>query len=158
MKDIKKEMVLPCTAAEAWKMWTTADGLQSFFGAANKVEISLGGPFEIYFSLDEPEGLRGSEKCTVLSFVENKLLSFTWNAPPSIPEVRDTGLFTFVVLLFENLDHGACQLNLFHQGWNYPGDKWVETHAYFNDAWDFVLKSQKAALVQKIAKQRSSEL
>ena len=157
MKDIRKESILPCSAEEAYKMWTTNEGLKEFFGTDHQVDMRMGGSFEIYFSMDAPEGLRGSEKCTVLSFVENQMFSFTWNAPPSIPEVRDSGLFTFVVLLFENLDHGSCKITLFHKGWNYPGEKWVETLAYFNDAWDFVLKAQKAALIQKIAKIRSSE-
>lgn len=157
MKDLKKETILPCSAQEAYKMWTTHEGLQSFFGADNHVDIHMGGAFEIYFDMDEPKGLRGSEKCTVLSFVENQMLSFTWNAPPSIWEVRDSGLFTFVVVFFENLDHGASKVSLHHKGWNYPGEKWVETHAYFDKAWDFVLKAQKAAVVQKIAKIRSNE-
>ena len=107
--------------------------------------------------MDVPEGLRGSEHFTALSVVENKMRSFTWNAPPTIREVRDSGLFTFMAVLFENIYRCASKISLFHKGWNYPGEKWVETDAYFAAAWDFVLKAQKAELVQNRAKIRSSK-
>ena len=38
--------------------------------------------YELHFLEDAPEGRRGSESCRVLAFVPERLLSFTWNAPP----------------------------------------------------------------------------
>jgi len=139
MKNIKKHIQLNCSSELAWNLWTTNKGLKSFFGEDNYIELKLNGAFEIYFNLNAPKGLRGSENCKVLSFIENEMLSFTWNAPPSLPSIRKSNKYTFVVITFKQLKDNTCLLQLEHAGWIYQGEDWQSTWNYFNHAWDFVL-------------------
>lgn len=83
---IVKSRRVPCTIETAWRKWTTHEGLLSFFGRDNRIELTPGGPFEIYFLMDNSPGLRGSEGCKVLSYLPQEMFSFTWNAPPQFPE------------------------------------------------------------------------
>lgn len=133
---VRKEVAIDAPLAEVWKAWTTNEGLTSFFGPGAHVEPTPGGPFEIYFSLNAPEGLRGSEGCKVHSVVPMKLLAFEWSQPPSIPALR--GVHTLVLLRFEELTPNRVRVEMTHSGWG-VGEDWDKAYAYFNRAWDAVL-------------------
>lgn len=121
-----------------WQLWTTSEGLKSFFGYDNTFELVPGGPFEIYFDEEAPVGEKGSETCKVLSYLPYKMLSFSWNAPPEQGFVRNNPYKTWVVLQFEVKAEGITTVNLHHLGWP-EGDAWDEAYRYFEIAWGKVL-------------------
>ncbi len=139
-KCLHKSKLIHADLETIWKKWTTHAGLKTFIGLDNKVDLTPGGPYEIYFLPDNPEGTRGGEGNRVLSFLPQKMLSFTWNAPPSIPEVRNHPHRTWVVIQFKKVDTDQTKVSLDHLGW-LNGEKWDETYAYFDNAWDIVLDS-----------------
>ena len=128
-----------------WKKWTTHDGLKTFMGADNKIELTPGGPFEIYFLMDAPEGEQGGEGNKVLSFLPNEMLSFSWNAPPSIPEIRNQKHRTWVVVQLIPITENETKVTLDHLGWK-DGEKWNETYDYFDQAWDYVLDALEGSV------------
>jgi uncharacterized protein YndB with AHSA1/START domain len=134
-RAIEKSVVVPAPVTEVWKVWTTAEGLKSFMCQDASVELRLGGRYEILFSTEPPIGLQGSEGSKVLSYIPEKMLSFSWNAPPSFPDLRN--MRTFVVLTFEAAD-GGTRVNLRHAGWRSDARQ-MEVFAYFDKAWDTVL-------------------
>jgi uncharacterized protein YndB with AHSA1/START domain len=82
-KLIQKERIVPFSLTESWSKWTTHEGLKTFFGSDNKIELEIGGSFEIYFLMDNPVGLRGEVRhVKYYPFCRRELLSFSWNAPP----------------------------------------------------------------------------
>ena len=76
-KTINKSIVVNANIDVVWSKWTTREGLLTFFGSDNKIELKPGGSFEIYFMMDNPHGLRGSEGCKVLSYLPKRMLSFS---------------------------------------------------------------------------------
>jgi uncharacterized protein YndB with AHSA1/START domain len=144
-KQIIKAKILHATRGAVWQKWTTREGLLSFFGKDNKIEITPGGPYEIYFILDNPEGLRGSESCIVLSFVPKEMLSFTWNAPPVFMDMRNAVELTWVVLSFREISNDLTEIVLKHVGWPDHPD-WVPVYDYFVKAWDVVLNNLEKSL------------
>lgn len=140
---IETEVVVAAPVADVWQAWTTRDGLRSFFGADALIELRPGGPFEIYFVPDAPVGQRGSEGCQVLAFLPQKMLAFSWNAPPSIPTIR--GERTQVVVLFEPRGPNQTRVRLVHHGWG-TGDDWDKAFTYFSKAWPSVLASLEKRL------------
>ena len=137
-KKILKTVEIPLSVKEAWRKWTTHEGLLTFFGEDNKIELFPGGAFEIYFLMDQPYGLRGSEGCKILSFLPEKMLSFTWNAPPSIPQIRKSEYKTWVIVEFNSINKSNTEIILTHYGW--PEDiSWDSTYRYFDKAWESVL-------------------
>lgn len=132
-KIIYKRLKHSKSAEEAYRLFTTKEGLKKFFGVDNNIEMTPFGKYEIYFLMDSPQGLKGSEGCKVLSFVPDKMLSFTWNAPPLYLKIRASKYKTWVVLNFED---GLIELR--HLGW--PEDQaWNPVFDYFNKAWSMVL-------------------
>lgn len=123
-----------------WWQWTTHEGLKTFFGNDNKIELFPGGAFEIYFLPDAPIGQKGSEGCKILSFLPKKYFSFSWNAPPKFDEVRNSLYKTWVVVEFMPISENQTLVKLTHLGW--PDDeKWMPVFNYFDNAWDIVLNN-----------------
>jgi uncharacterized protein YndB with AHSA1/START domain len=133
---IRKAVIVPAPVAEVWKAWTTEKGVVTFFAPKAAVELAVGGKYEMYFAPKQPRGQKGGEGNTILSFSPEEMLSFTWNAPPSLPEVRKER--TWVVLTFKPLEAGKTQISLIHLGWKI-GEEWQKALQYFDKAWEVVL-------------------
>ncbi len=145
VKRIGAEIVVRTSLKSVWEAWTTPAGIATFFAPASKVELRPGGAYEMYFGPDQPRGSQGSEGCTILACRPMEMLSFTWNAPPKWPAIRNQR--TVVVLQFEDLDERGVRVGLTHAGFG-QGKEWSEVHEYFSQAWPRVLgrlKDQFAA-------------
>jgi len=141
---IEKEVVLDAPRAEVWRTWTSEEGIATFFARNNRVELRVGGPFEMLFDMGQPEGLRGSEGCRILAFLPEEMLAFSWNAPPAHPEIRQ--LRTQVVLQFSDAGEGKTHLRLVNHGYG-AGEKWDPVYDYFDNAWGFVLENLRKRFV-----------
>jgi len=135
-KKIEKSIIISVPVQDAWKAWTTVEGVKAFFAPDAAIELAVGGKYEMYFLPDAPEGSRGGEGLTILSFLPEKMLSFTWNAPPTFPEVRKQ--HSWVVISFDSLSSQKTKVSLSHIGWK-EGEEWNKVYDYFNNAWNTVL-------------------
>jgi uncharacterized protein YndB with AHSA1/START domain len=122
--------------SQIWNAWTTEEGAKTFFAPDCRIDLRVGGAYEMFFDLTAPEGERGGEGLTILAIQPEKMLSFTWNSPPSLPDVR--GQLTHVTLYFKSLEENTTQLNLIHDGWG-EGGQWDEAFDYFSKAWGDVV-------------------
>ncbi|UCD64181.1 MAG: SRPBCC domain-containing protein [Candidatus Zixiibacteriota bacterium] len=139
-RRLTKEVLVDAVISEVYRAWTTSEGVRTFFAPDAKVELWPGGAYEMYFSPGEPEGLRGSDGCRVLSFLPSSMFSFEWNAPVRFGPLRD--VYTQVVIMFEELDTGETRVTLTQHGWG-EGEDWDELHDYFDGAWTYVLENLK---------------
>lgn len=138
-RKITKQVIVDVSIKEVWRKWTTEEGLKTFFVKDCKAELKVGGAFEMYFNQDAPPGSRGSEGCKILSFLPEKMLSFSWNAPPTIPAIRALGDVAWVVVFFEETGTDRTQVELNHLGFG-EGKDWDETYEYFQRAWGMVME------------------
>ncbi len=133
---IRGEVVVDAPLDEVWDAWTTKEGLESFFASQCNIELRVGGVFEILFNPNAREGERGAEDTEIMAFQPRKMLAFTWNAPPSIPEIRQHR--THVVIRLSERPSGRTKVTLFHDGWG-EGDRWDEAFDYFVRAWNQIV-------------------
>ena len=139
-RAIEKTIVVPATLDQTWDAWTTREGVVSFFAPDAKIEPKVGGAFHIYINpLAEP-GMKGADDMRFMALQPKKMLSFEWNAPPHLPNVRQQR--TFVVVRFAPVSDKETQVTLHHTGWG-DGYEWDKTHAYFDRAWGNVLANLK---------------
>ena len=139
-RQFEHTAIFPCSLAEAWHLWTTNDGFQKSVGVqGSDIELKLGGKYEIYFGMTLPVGQRGSEGCIVLSYLPLEMFAFSWNAPPSIPELRNAGARTQVVLRFESIAPDQTKVTLTHLGIG-TGKDWDKYEQYFKNAWPGVTR------------------
>ena len=94
------------------------------------IDLEIGGRYEWLF-----DGRVGSNGCQVLSYIPDRMISFSWNAPPG-QATRERR--AWVVVETEALGPGHTRLRLTHLGFG-QGPDWDETYAYFDAAWDRVL-------------------
>jgi uncharacterized protein YndB with AHSA1/START domain len=135
-RAIQKEIVVNATVDDVWKAWTTEAGVKTFFAPDARVELRLDGPYEIFFDPYAKPGLKGADDMRILAFQDKKMLSFTWNAPPHLPEARKQR--TVVIVRLEPQNGGKTRVRLHHVGWG-DGDQWDKAFQYFSGTWPRVL-------------------
>jgi uncharacterized protein YndB with AHSA1/START domain len=138
---LTREAIVAAPREEVWRLWTTAAGWQDFFQVDARVDLKVGGPYEILFGPPEAgEGNRGAEGCQVLAWVPKQTLVFSWSAPPDFPEERAQRTWVMVNLAD---DPGGTKVTLQHYGFG-TGGRWEEVRAYFEQAWPRVLDAMVA--------------
>ncbi len=137
-RSISCEISIDRTIDEVWGAWTTEEGIRSFFAPACNIEIKPKGAYEILFDLGAAQGSQGGEGMIILAVQEPEMLSFTWNAPPHLKNVR--GHMTHVTVRLEEIGPRKTKVSLIHDGWG-SGEEWDQAFEYFQIAWnDVVLK------------------
>ena len=114
-RAIDKEVTVAAPVAAVWHSWTTKAGIESFFAPQAEIDARVGGAFHIHFDpLAEP-GMKGADDMRFMALQPMKMLSFDWNAPPSLPEARAQR--TFVVVRLHDIDGQSTRVTLHHTGW-----------------------------------------
>ncbi|MEM1414217.1 MAG: SRPBCC domain-containing protein [Myxococcota bacterium] len=122
--------------------FATAAGFVDAFGPEREalvahIDLAIGGRYEWLF-----DGAVGSNGCQVLSYLPGRMISFSWNAPPTQPAQRAKRTWVVVELAPED---GGTHVRLTHLGFG-PGPAWETTRAYFEEAWPHVVATMKANL------------
>jgi uncharacterized protein YndB with AHSA1/START domain len=139
-RALDKEIVIAASIDAAWNAWTTREGITSFFAPDAVIEARVGGPFQIHINPLAAPGERGADDMRFMAIDPKKMISFDWNAPPSLPSVRSQR--TFVVVRFFRVDDKTTRVTLHHAGWG-DGGEWDKAYTYFDRAWGNVLGNLK---------------
>ncbi len=139
-RAIDKQIVIAANVDQAWDAWTTREGIVSFFAPEAVIEPRVGGAFHIHIDPTAPPGMKGADDMRFLALQPKKMISFDWNAPPSLPQARTQR--TFVIVRFEPVNERETRVSLHHTGWG-DGGEWDKAFAYFDRAWGNVLANLK---------------
>jgi uncharacterized protein YndB with AHSA1/START domain len=131
-RTIAGEVTVNAPADQVWLAWTTSEGAETFFAPRCAIEARPGGKYEILFDLEQAPGKQGTEGMTVLAVQPGRMLSFTWNNPPELPDIRDQR--THVTVILEALSPSQTRVVLRHDGWG-AGGAWDAAVEYFERAW-----------------------
>lgn len=143
-RTIKLEIVVNAASERVWRAWSTRDGIKSFFAPDCDIDLRVLGKYDIWFAPTAPIGLRGAEGNLVLAIQEGKMLSFTWDAPSTFPNIRKQR--TSVVVRLIPIQQNQTKVVLAQSGWG-EGEEWERAHDYFIKAWgDVVLPLLKHSL------------
>jgi uncharacterized protein YndB with AHSA1/START domain len=135
-RAIDREVVVAANVDAVWQAWTTSEGVKTFFAPDAHVELRVDGPFEIYINPYAAPGMKGADGMHIIGFQPKRMLSFTWNAPPHLPEARQQR--SVVILRFIPQGDNETRVTLHHTGWG-DGGEWDKAFDYFSGTWPFVL-------------------
>lgn len=139
-RAIDEKITVKANVDDVWKAWTTTEGVKTFFAPDANVQLRVDGPFEIYMNPFAESGMKGADGMRIIAFQDKKMLIFTWNAPPSLPEARKQR--TVVIVRFISRGDVLTDVTLHHIGWG-EGGEWDKAYDYFVRAWPSVLKNLK---------------
>jgi len=143
-RTIDESVVVKAPIAKVWEAWTTAAGIKTFFAPDAKIEARVDGPFQVYINPLAAPGAKGADDMVILALQPPTMLSFTWNAPPHLAEVRKQRTYVTVRLVPQG--EGETLVTLYHGGWG-TGTEWDQAYAYFTKAWPNVLKNLQKSFV-----------
>jgi uncharacterized protein YndB with AHSA1/START domain len=139
-RALDKTIVVPAGVDAVWQAWTTTEGITSFFAPGAEIEPRVGGAFHVYMDPGAEPGEKGADDMRILAIQPKRMLSFDWNAPPSLPQARQQR--TLVIVRLQPVDGTSTRVTLHHTGWG-DGGEWDQAYTYFDRAWDQVLGSLK---------------
>jgi uncharacterized protein YndB with AHSA1/START domain len=139
-RQVVREATVNAPAAAIWRHWTTLEGLRTLFTPPKpplqgNIELRPNGPYELYFLMDNPEGMRGGEESRIIAYQDERMLSFTWKNTPAW-KIRP--FLTNVVVTLEPLANDTTQVRLVQSGFGDGGERDV-AYDYFGEAWSRVL-------------------
>ena len=137
-RAINERITVKANVDDVWKAWTTTEGIKSFFAPDAKVELKVDGPFQVYMNPFAEAGMKGADDMRIIGFQDKKMLSFNWNAPPSLPEARKQR--TVVIVRFISRGDAITDVTIHHVGWG-EGGEWDKAYDYLAKAWPNVLKN-----------------
>jgi uncharacterized protein YndB with AHSA1/START domain len=127
---VRVEADIDAPVSSVWRVFTTSQGAEEFFAQKANIGLAIGGPYEIQFDPnDERSGTRGLK---ILSYAPEEMISFQWNAPPEMPEVRSGG--TWVVVEMHPVDVYKTHVTITHLGWK-DGPEWDRAYVHFQRGW-----------------------
>ncbi len=90
-RAILLEKTVKGTPAEIFRLWTTLEGVRTFFAPDARLDPRVGGRYEIIFDpATDPEGRsRGTRGARILTFTEPRARAFEWTAPPLAAELNE---------------------------------------------------------------------
>lgn len=134
-RAVHVEASVNAPVAEVWRVWTTSPGAEEFFAEKANIQLAIGGPYEIQFDpKDERSGTKGLK---ILSYAPEEMISFQWNAPPEMPEVRNGG--TWVVVQLRPEGANRTHVTVTHLGWK-EGPEWDQAFVHFQQGWGDLVK------------------
>lgn len=139
-RALDKEVLVPAGIDDVWEAWTTSRGVASFFAPEAEIEPRVGGAYRVFFDPTAEPGQKGADDMRVLAIQPKKMISFDWNAPPSLPQARQQR--TFVIVRLAPVDARSTRVTLHHTGWG-EGGEWDQAYGYFDRAWTNVLAGLK---------------
>ena len=118
LRSFTKQVDVAARAAAAYALWTDAAAWTALMGApcAANIDLQVGGRYEWLF-----DGTVGSNGCQVLSYLPDRMISFSWSAPPG-QATRERR--AWVVVETEALGPGHTRLRLTHLGFG-QGPDWT---------------------------------
>jgi uncharacterized protein YndB with AHSA1/START domain len=134
-RALRVEATVKGPISKVWRVWTTSQGAEEFFAEKANIRLAIGGPYEIQFDpKDERSGTKGLK---ILSYAPEEMISFQWNAPPEMPEVRNGGTWVVVQMRPEGKDR--TRVTLTQHGWK-EGVEWDQAYAHFVLGWGDLMK------------------
>ena len=131
-RTLESDITVHAPIEQVWRAWTVAKEAETFFAPKCAIDLRPGGKYEMLFDLDAAPGKQGGEGVILLAIQPKVMLSFTWNAPPDLPDIRAQR--THVTVRLETVDSDRTKVILVHDGWG-EGGGWDAAYNYFERAW-----------------------
>ena len=81
-RRVEHEVVVAASPRDAWEAWVDPARVTNFLGEEARIDLRIGGRYEIIFLPNAPEGQQGSEGCRILAYLPGETLALSSHTPP----------------------------------------------------------------------------
>ncbi len=146
-KIIVQQARLHCSAERAFALFTHNEQLQRWLSKAADVEPVIGGKYELFWDLDNPEH-DSTLGCKITAIEPNVLLAFEWKGPSQFRFMNEIDPLTHVAVFFTPCDEvltPCTDVYLLHTGWR-ASQEWEQVRMYVAGAWENGLAELEALI------------
>jgi len=115
------EVVVPAGLETVWDAFTTREGMVTWLAPEARIELRIGGPWEVGFAGAAPGG------GTILAYLPREILAIHAMAPEAFPTVRSERTMAF--FRFEPVSAAQTKVRLSQVGWK-EGGEWEKAFQY----------------------------
>jgi uncharacterized protein YndB with AHSA1/START domain len=130
-EPLVNEAIINAPVTEVWRLFTTAEGMQSWLAARADVDLRVGGLMRTRYSDDGPLGDAKTIVNRVLSFEPERMLSIQVDSAPDDFEFRDSVGRMWTVIYFQPLEPGMTNVRIVGMGFG-DDDTSRRMRAYFD--------------------------
>jgi uncharacterized protein YndB with AHSA1/START domain len=152
-RTIRLETIVACPPERTFALWSTNEGVRTFFAPAGHIGRGMGDEYTILFSpARDPEGLsHGTKGARIIASVPGRFLAFEWitfagdsslgpNGPPvaALLVRNESPLPTWVEIALAPTSDEGTRVQFRHYGFR-DGELWSASQEWFTRAWQRVL-------------------
>lgn len=135
-EPLVNEAIINAPVTEVWRLFTTAEGMQSWMVARADIDLRVGGLIRTRYADDGPLGDPKTIVNRVLSFEPERMLSIQVDRAPADFEWRDSVGGMWTVIYFQPLEPGMTHVRIVGMGF---GDdevsRQMRSHFDQGNAW-----------------------
>lgn len=135
-EPLVNEAIINAPVTEVWRLFTTAEGMQSWMVARADIDLRVGGLMRTRYADDGPLGDARTIVNRVLSFEPERMLSIQVDRAPADFQFRDSVGGTWTVIYFQPLEPGMTNVRIVGMGFG-DDETSRQMRAYFDkgNAW-----------------------
>lgn len=138
VSNIIIQKTIEATINEAWSYWTNPVQLKSWLTNDAKVELSVGGLYELFWDLDHPEQ-NSTVGCKIIDLLPLRQISFQWKGPLPFADVMNIEpIPTWVKVTLSEKNNDQTIVRLEHYGWK-TDPHWAAARDWQENAWRVAL-------------------
>jgi uncharacterized protein YndB with AHSA1/START domain len=130
---LQHQVVVTASLEDAWKAFSTSEGLRSFVAPVASIDFRVGGIWEASYDPKAVAGAPGNIRNEVVAYVPLRMLTIRCvNTPPKFP-FPDEMKRLWTVIEFEDLGGTRVRVTASMVGWK-PGPSWDGLYQMFEGA------------------------
>lgn len=138
-KVLQLSIVVPANMKEAWKLFTTDEGLIKWIAPVAKIDMKTGGAIKTNYDRNKTVDDTTSIKLDIINYLEYEMLTLKVNLNNNFPaEAKKQDKNLQEILQFVKLDDNKTKIISTMVGWG-QGSHWDKTYNFFEkgNEWTF---------------------
>ena len=128
---LQLSIVVPVDIKEAWKLFTTDEGLKKWIAPVAKIDMKIGGSIRTNYDKTKKIDDTSSIKLDIINYIEYEMLTLKVNLNNSFPpEAKKEDKNLQEIVQFVKLGNDKTQIISTMVGWG-QGSQWDKTYDFF---------------------------
>lgn len=130
-KVLQLSITVPLNRQEAWKLFTTTEGLKKWLAPVVAINMKTGGYIRSNYDSSKTLEDSSSIQLDIINYIEYQMLTLKVTLNNNFPqEARNTDKNLQEILEFEDAGNGKTKITSSMIGWG-TGDAWNKTYDFF---------------------------